>query len=117
MSIKKPVEKRASGAYPVFISTWEELTKDDVGIPTDVCGARERTVQIEGDLAGCTVVIEGSNDDVNFRPLTNMDGIILCIRTPELTSVREFVKSIRPRIQDGDINTKVTVSLLIAAGR
>ena len=71
------------------------------------------SIQIEGDFAGATVIIEGSNDGAHFHTLTDPTFTHLTFRSASLASVIETVRFIRPRVSGGEESTLINVTLLI----
>ena len=111
------VTESASNRFSAYVSTWKDLTLEDIGQPADVAGIAERSVQVEGEFNGATVVIEGSNDGLYYHVLNSHHGIGLTFGMPGLESVEEAVRFIRPRIDCGTAETKITVSLFTRGGR
>jgi hypothetical protein len=110
------VEKCSTGfAGPDFaqIFTWAPLGNGDDGtvIPTDYLPWLDRTFQVEGTFgAGGTLVIEGSNDGINFHTLTDPQGLALSFTGPGLRQVVEVTLQVRPRVTGGDGTTALTVT-------
>jgi hypothetical protein len=106
-----------SNRFSAYVSTWKNMSVDDVGEPADVAGIAERSVQVEGEFDGASVVIEGSNDGINYHALNSRLGIGLSIGLAGLEAIDEAVRFIRPRISDGAAGTMITVSLFMRGGK
>ncbi len=92
------------------VYAWPLGVGDD-GIPVEVVDFADRSVQVEGSFGGASISIEGSNDGVNYRTLTDPQGNDLLITTAKIEMVTEVTRYIRPRVVSGAA-TSVTVSLL-----
>lgn len=92
------------------VYSWTLGVSDD-GVPIEVVNFADRSVQVEGSFGGASVSIEGSNDGVNYRTLTDPQGNDLLITTPKVEMVTEVTQFLRPRVVSGAA-TSVTVSLL-----
>ena len=108
---EKAVQNARAGF--AFLSTWSGLSKDDVGQPADVAGAVERSVQVDGEFNASLVYIEGSNDGVAYHTLTTIDGLSADLTRPGLRGIREITRFLRPRVQGGHPETKLTVTLIV----
>lgn len=53
---------------------WEAMGDDDTGQAIDVSKFTDKMVHITGTLGGATIAFEGSNDGVNYDPVTQ-DGL------------------------------------------
>src|SRR5687768_10491786 len=77
------------------VVVWTGLTKatDDTGDPMSVPGFSDRSVQVEGTFgAGGSCRIEGSNNGVNYRVLTDPQGNALDITAAKIEAVVEATK-------------------------
>lgn len=101
----------------VNIYQWTALKGDtlDTGLPVESAQLADRSVHIEGALGtGGVVVIEGSNDGVNFVTLTDPLGNALSFNAVgRIKTIMEAVAYIRPRVSAGDAATSFTVTLLV----
>lgn len=100
----------------VDIATWTPLTFSglDSGAPVSLAGSADRSVQVEGTFgAGGTLLIEGSNDNINWRTLKDHLGNLLSFTSADIRSVDQIVRYIRPRITGGDGTTSLTVTMLL----
>ena len=93
---------------------WRSLSVSDVGEPFILSQYADRSVQVLGIFGvGGTVVIEGSNDGINYHTLNNPQGNPLSIGLAKMEAVSEIVYAIRPRIVGGDGTTNITVNMLV----
>jgi hypothetical protein len=92
--------------------TWAGLLNGDQGASVDWALYADRSVQVTGTFGtGGTVTIEGSNDDVNFVPLSDARGNNLAINAAKIEQVEDVSKAIRPNVTGGDGTTDLTVTL------
>lgn len=95
----------------VVIYTWASLALGDSGNPVSGPGWADRSFQIEGTFgAGGTVVIEGSNDGVNYRTLNDPFGNALSITSAGVHELTQIALWMRPRVSGGDITTNLTMT-------
>lgn len=80
------------------------------GAPVMLPQHSDRTVQFAGTFNGATVVLEGSNDGVNYRTLTDAAGSALSATAAALKQVTEAPLYVRP-----NANTSVGVATAIDA--
>lgn len=98
----------------VILITWSGLaqaTLDD-GTPVQESWRGEKTFQVFGTFgASGSVVIEGSNDGVNWSPLSNRQGTNMTFTTPGFNRSQDQPVWVRPRVTNGDGTTNLTVSV------
>lgn len=113
---------KSHGDRDCHVITWSPLTFSglDEGIPIEMPGSADRSVQITGiSGVGFSIRIEGSNlpapslSAIDWAPLTDPQGNDLNIATLKIEAISELTRWIRPRITAGDGTTSVTVSLLL----
>lgn len=93
------------------IAVWGPLGLSDVGLALGMVGSTKRTVQLVGTFAaGAKVLIEGSNDGVNYSFLTDEHGNKLEFKADGISTVSELTVHIRPRATG---NPAATVTLLL----
>jgi hypothetical protein len=96
------------------IVVWADMANGDDGAPIELANFTDRSVQVVGTFgSGGSVRIEGSLDGVNYAPLTDPQGNSLDIATAKIEAVTEIVRWIRPRVTAGDINTLLTITMLM----
>lgn len=111
---------RSQVTSPSITLQWS-LANGDVGYgDIDVTGFAQyveypdRSVQVSGTFgAGGTVVIEGSNDGVNWSTLTDQLGNALSITSADIAPIMEVTRYIRPRVSAGDGSTNIAVTILL----
>jgi hypothetical protein len=92
---------------------WTPLLNGDSGAPFQMPGFADRSVQIRGTFGvGGTVLVEGSNDGVNYATLNDAQGAALSKTSAALSQISQTTKLIRPRVSAGDGTTSITVTLL-----
>ncbi len=83
-----------------------------VGESVTYSGSADRSVQIVGDFGtGGTLVIEGSNDGVNYSTLRDHLGNLLSFTTSDIRSIDQITQFLRPRVTSGDGATNLSVHL------
>ena len=98
---------RDSNAIAVY--TWSPIVNvGDVGQEVNGAGFADRSFQIDG-IGGGTVVIEGSNDGINYYTLHDAFANLIIITSAQIVQVTEITLWIRPRLSVGSgLSTKVT---------
>lgn len=109
MATIKPFLEIVSGGNG-HVYTWV-LSADDDGEPIEATDFANRLVQIEGNFDGGSVVIEGSNDSVNYRGLNDPQGNDVAVQSPQIRTVAQMTRLFRPRVVGGTPDTQVTVCL------
>jgi len=98
-----------------LVYSWA-LTAGDDGQPVYVPGNADRSVHVVGDLAGGTVVLEGSNEPTtsasNYVTLIDGDGNPLSFSAPDFKDVRPVARQCRAR-RIGGGGGVVTVYLFV----
>lgn len=97
----------------IRILTWTPLAKGDTGQPFRMPGWADRSVQIQGDFDGATVLFEGSNDGTNYFPLTDPQGNAISKTSESLEAVTEMTLWVRPRVSGSGGTTAITVILAV----
>lgn len=108
------VERIRDAAY---LSTWDGLRANEEGEAYEVVGTSERSVQVEGELDGASVAIEGSNDGIHYHALTSPPGLSLAFRSVGIEAIAEVTRYLRPRVIGGDLGTHLTITILVRASR
>jgi hypothetical protein len=108
-TIEPRIEHMGSTAVRV---TWPNMKLGDVGAATTYSRYRDRSIQIVGTLSvGGGVTIKGSNDNINFTPLTDPRGNNLVITGERLEQIEDCSFSLYPEVTSGDASTDVTAVL------
>ena len=105
---------------PTTVYQWQGLTFSglDTGNPLSGMGWSDRSVQLAGTAgAGLNVVIEGSNDGVNWVTLKDPFANPITFTTAGLAQVTEISRFIRPRVAGGDGTTNVNVTIVMSTQR
>lgn len=103
----------------VHVVVWADMTKttDDVGTAVEMPGSADRSVQVTGTFgSGGSCRIEGSNDGTNYVVLTDPQGNALNLTAATIEAISELTRYIRPRVTAGDVNTSLTVTMLVKRG-
>lgn len=98
-----------------FLASWSNLTNAtaDDGAPLGFPAWGERTVQVFGTFgAGGNLVIEGSNNGVNWATLANRSGGTLSFNNAGLSRIQDYPLFIRPRVTAGDGTTNLSVAVI-----
>lgn len=95
------------------IISWEPLGAENIGKAVDVAAASAKTFQVSGTFGGAVVSLEGSVDGEHFHKLTDPQGNGLSKGQASIDSVEEHVAWIRPNVNGGSKDTKLSVNLLI----
>jgi hypothetical protein len=91
-----------SGGIDALVATWTPLAASgDVGQPLARLDLADRSVQVAGSFAGATVVLEGSNDGVNYFTLSSPSGAALSFTAAGLMQVNQPVAFVRPHVTSG----------------
>lgn len=102
---------------PVKTATWAAMSNGDDGevLSTEaIAQYLDRTFQVTGTFgAGGTMVIEGTNDGVNYYTLDDPQGIPLSITTAGIYQVIQVTLKMRPRVSAGDGTTSLVVTGLL----
>lgn len=96
------------------VVTWTGLLNGDSGAPLEMVGSADRSVQITGTFGtGGTVLIEGSNNGINYSTLHDPGGNAISLTSAQIIAVLEVSAFIRPRVSAGDGTTSLAVVLLV----
>ena len=92
------------------IITWADLLAGDTGQILEMIGSNRRTVQVTGNFAnGGKVVIEGSNDKVNWSTLSDIHGNALSFNNTGISTLADLTAFTRPRGVSGTVARKVSM--------
>lgn len=91
---------------------WADLTVGDTGAPAEWVAYSDRCFQVTGTFgAGGACTIEGSNDGVNWSPLSDPQGNALTFTVQKIEQALELPRYVRPNVTGGDGTTNLTVTL------
>lgn len=102
-----------TGNSSSFVASWPHLAQGDDGAPLGCAQYTDRSFQVVGTFGGASVVVEGTNDGVNWATLTDPQGNNLTFTSAKIEMVSEATLKIRPRVIGGDVTTDLTVSALL----
>lgn len=102
---------RAKSWGDAWVASWALSDADD-GSPCEMIMASEKSVQVEGTFAGATVVLQGSNDGVNWRTLNDPNVAPLSFAAAGLKAVLEHTRYIRP-LSSGGVGAAITVTVFM----
>lgn len=93
--------------------TWGPMANGDTGDPVKLlAGHADKSIQVEGTFgAGGSVAAEGSNDLVNYRPLTDPQGNTIALAAGGIKSITEATIMFRPHVTGGDGSTALVVTV------
>ena len=92
------------------IVRYPAMLNGDDGQPFDLLEYPDRSVQVEGTLGvGGACTVEGSNDEVNYRTLTDPSDNNLVLTALRIEQVMQLPFKTRPRITAGDGATNLNV--------
>lgn len=113
MAVQNIVENQFQLDHRVV--SWATLANGDTGYPVAYGGAGARSIQIEGTFGtGGNVIIEGSNDGVNYHTLNDLAGSALAtITAAGIYFIQGEVRYVRPRVSAGDGTTALTATLVV----
>src|ERR1700746_547580 len=91
-----------AGGIDAMIITWAPFAAaGDVGQPLQRIDLADRSVQVTGTFAASTIVLEGSNDGINYFTLSNPAGAALSFTAAVLIHVNLPTSWVRPRVTVG----------------
>lgn len=93
-----------------WLYEWEGLTVGDTGTPVSRSSLADKTVSVEGTFDGTTVVIEGSQDMVQWFVLNDASGDPASFAAAGMILLAENPRFIRPSVTGGtapDINVRI----------
>lgn len=110
MAVRQPNAVQFGNNAGVSI-TWSGLLTTDVGDLADFSSFINKTFQVFGTFgAGGTVSIQGSNDGVNWAPLSDSTGAALTLTSSKLMRRTDDIpRYVRPFVNGGDGTTNLTV--------
>lgn len=97
----------------VKLISWPALENGDDGRVYPIPGWDHLTVHVAGTLGvGGTVAIEGSNDGVNWQPLTDIHNNAMTLTALGVHRLAEYPLYVRPNVTAGDATTSLDVILV-----
>lgn len=121
-----PINRNGSNILGAIGVQWAGLANGDTGKPYVAPHRADKSVQVKGTFGtGGNVKIEGTNDqayDVNqaaasptYATLNDSAGNSLDIGAASIKNILENTNAVRPNVSAGDVNTNVTVTLIISS--
>lgn len=90
------------------------LVQNEVGAGIDWSEFQDRSVQISGTFGTATVLVEGSNDNINWFTLSNAaGGTALSFTAAGLRQVLEASLWMRVRVTGGDGTTNLNAAVFL----
>jgi len=100
-----------AGGIDAIVAAWSPLAAaGDVGQALQRTDLADRSVQVTGTFAAATIVLEGSNDGINYFTLSNPAGAALSFTAAGLMQVNLPTAWVRPRVTVGS-GASLTVRL------
>jgi len=113
MAIRIPVIDQPDAQSTIKRGTWTGLLNTDTGDLFQFPDWADRCIQVFGTFgAGGTILIEGSNDGVNWGTLNDTNGVALSLTAASLRQMSEAPLFIRPRVSAGDGTTSLTATVV-----
>lgn len=96
------------------VISWSGLLNGDDGAPIEMPGSSDRSIQYQGTFGtGGTIILEGSNDGVNYHPLTDPQGNAISKTAAGIEAIMELTRYVRPRVSAGDGSKSLVATLLV----
>lgn len=96
-TINATINKRITNDESAIVISWAGLAAaTDVGDPQMFAAYSDKTFIVTGSFAGSTVVLEGSNDGVNWVTLTNRQGTAMTFTAPGMNTSQDRPAFVRP---------------------
>lgn len=105
---------KVDASHNCVVWTWAHLTQlnpQGVALGANFVDFVDRSVQIEGNFDGASIVLEGSNDGANYHTLTDPQGSPISKLSAAIVQTTEMAVSVRPRVVGATGNTDLTVTL------
>lgn len=97
----------------MYLNEWGNLANGDSGNPDSIPNNPDKTVSVSGTFgSGGTVVMEGSNDGVNYYTVKDPQGTLISFTAAGSAAIQENHRFIRPRVTAGDATTDIDIVLV-----
>lgn len=117
MAIRNHTVARPEGDDSVLLLDWAGLLNADQGSAVQFAKYADRCVQVTGTFgAAGSVTVEGSNNGVNWFPLSRMAGGPATFTAAGGAQILDNPLFMRPNVTAGDGTTNLTVSLCARTG-
>lgn len=112
ISGRRPIDDAFPGESSLI--AWTGLLNGDDGAPIQFGAFTDRSIQFVGTFGtGGTVVLEGSNDGVNYVTLTDPQGNNISKTSASIEAISEATRYVRPRVTAGDGTTNLAAHLFL----
>jgi len=112
------IEKNVAAAECAYVASWIGLGIGDTGEPVQFGGAPDRSVHVFGNFSGvASIIIQGSNDGLNWFTLTNPLGGDLIFTADGGKAITELTRHVRPVVSGGDGSTDLDVVLCMGTAK
>ena len=102
----------------VRIITWTGLVNGQAGVPIEWPFGADKSIQVDGTPgAAGHILLQGSNDRVNFYTLTDPEGNNIDFTATGLKAITELALQVRPFVSAGDGTSLWTATLLMRRAR
>lgn len=110
--VKATIDRTPTNDDAVLNVTWAGLAASgDLGDAQSFAAYADKTFLVFGTFTGSpTVVIEGSNDNVNWVTLSNRQGTAMSFTAAGMNTSQDKPIYVRPRLTAGTGGATVTVS-------
>ena len=109
---RRPIDQAFPGESSLI--SWTGLLNGDDGAPIQFGAFTDRSIQFVGTFgAGGTIVLEGSNDGVNYVVLTDPQGNNISKTSASIEAISEATRYVRPRVTAGDGTTSLAAHLFM----
>jgi hypothetical protein len=109
MAVRQPTATQFGNNAGVSI-TWTGLLQGDNGDAVDYSNFINKTFHVFGTFGGATITCQGSNDGVNWAPLSDVTGNNLSLTsTKPMRRTDDIPRYVRPLVAGGDGTTSLTV--------
>lgn len=96
------------------VAAWPLMANTDVGAALDQSQYTDKGIQVFGTFGtNGNLQLQGSNDGVNWAPLSDPQGNVLNITAPAIRFVAEATRYIRPAVTAGDGTTSISTTILL----
>lgn len=114
MATVTPTKSHPNENTDLILLTWEGFaTNGDVGSPFGAPAYSDKTVHVKGNFGtGGTIVVEGSNDGVTYKTLTDPQGNALSFTAEGIELISESPLYIRPRLSAGTSTIDIDVFIV-----
>ena len=104
------------------VESWDKLVKNSTGESLELHRSAELHVQVLGEYAGASLLLEGSNEtkpgDDDWSMVTDSQGMSMAFNAgSNIRHSSSTPRWIRPVVENGDDNTSLKMLIAIRSGR